>query len=250
MANYPTPHISAMPADFAKTVLMPGDPRRSKWIAETFLTDAKLVNNVRGVEGYTGTYKGHRVSVMASGMGIPSISIYSNELYSAFGVDNIIRVGSAGAMQPGIGLGDILVGLGAATDSDYARVFRLPGTAAPVCSYKLLRTCTDLLDARHAPYHVGSFLSTDSFYKFEDDLPEAGRSTAAWQRMGILAVEMESAGLYLNAAHAGKHALAICTVSDHLLTGEAMTADERQNGFSEMILLALDMAAKLDGDAK
>lgn len=246
MSRYPTPHINAAPEDFAKTILMPGDPLRAKLIAEKFMDDAKLVNNVRGIQGYTGTYKGHRVSVMASGMGIPSMAIYSNELYNVFGVENIIRIGSAGAMQPGIALGDIIVALGASTNSDYAKTFHLPGTFAPICSYKLLRCCTDLLEKKKAPYHVGNILSSDSFYGYEDELPEEMRSTPTWKRMGILAIDMEAAGLYMNAARAGKHALTICTVSDHVVTGEAMSAEMRQNSFSDMITLALDMAAKLD----
>lgn len=248
MAGYPTPHIKAKPEDFAKTVLMPGDPLRSRFIANTFLEDARLVNNVRGVEGYTSMYKGRRVSVMASGMGIPSMAIYSNELYNVFGVENIIRIGSAGAMQPGLRLRDIVVALGASTDSDYAKTFHLPGTFAPVCSYKLLRLATDLLEKSGASYAVGSLLSSDAFYTFEDELPPEMRSTPAWQRMGILAVDMEAAGLYMNAARAGKNALAICTVSDQLVTDEHLSAADRETGFSEMVTLALDMAAELDGE--
>ena len=182
---------------------------------------------------------------MASGMGIPSMAIYSNELYNVFGVENIIRIGSAGAMQPGLRLRDIVVALGASTDSDYAKTFHLPGTFAPVCSYKLLRLATDLLEKSGASYAVGSLLSSDAFYTFEDELPPEMRSTPAWQRMGILAVDMEAAGLYMNAARAGKNALAICTVSDQLVTDEHLSAADRETGFSEMVTLALDMAAEL-----
>ena len=236
---YPTPHIAATPADFAPTVLMPGDPLRAKWIAETFLENPTLVNNVRGVQGYTGTYKGKRVSVMASGMGMPSIGIYSYELYNFFGVDNIIRVGSAGGMQPQVKVRDIVVGMGACTDSRYANTFDLVGTFAPTCSYDLLAACMTAAREQNLTCHVGNLLSSDVFY---GDNPAANDG---WRKMGVLAVEMEAAALYMNAARAGKRALAICTVSDHLLTGEQTTAAERQTSFAEMITLALETAVSV-----
>ncbi len=240
MSNpYPTPHIAATPADFAPTVLMPGDPLRAKWIAETFLENPTLVNNVRGVQGYTGTYKGKRVSVMASGMGMPSIGIYSYELYHFFGVENIIRVGSAGAMQPQVKVRDVVIGMGACTDSRYAETFCLAGTFAPTCSYDLLAAATKAAKAQGLTCHVGNLLSSDVFY---GDNPAA---TDGWRKMGVLAVEMEAAALYMNAARAGKRALAICTVSDHLLTGEQTTAAERQTSFAEMITLALETAVSV-----
>ena len=235
--NYPTPHINAKPEDFAKTVLMPGDPLRAKFIAEKFLENPRLVNNVRGIQGYTGTYKGVPVSVMASGMGMPSIGIYSYELFSAFGVENIIRVGSAGGMQPQIKVRDIVVGMGACTNSAYATQYGLCGTFAPIASYKLLRTCVDKAEELGLSYHVGNILSSDTFYS--DD------QSSDWSKMGVMAVEMEAAALYMNAARLGKNALAICTVSDHLLTGEATSSEERQTSFTQMMTLALETAIQL-----
>ncbi len=247
MVNYPTPHIDAKPEDFAETVLMPGDPLRSKRIAENFLGDPVLVNNVRGIQGYTGTYKGRKVSVMASGMGIPSIGIYSFELFNFFGVKNIIRVGSAGAMQTNIKIHDIVIGMGASTTSHYADQFHLPGAFAPVCSFELLEKCIENAKKLGLTYHVGNLLSSDTYYNDDDGAPEGKRffTLGAWQKMGVLAVEMEAAGLYLNAARAGKNALAICTVSDHILTGENTTSLERQNSFNDMISLALETAIEL-----
>ena len=233
---YPTAHNSAAPADFAKTVLMPGDPLRAQKIAKEYLTDAKLVNNVRGVQGYTGTFHGKRVSVMASGMGMPSMGIYSYELFRIYGVENIIRIGSAGALREDIHIRDLVLGMGASTDSAYASNFGLPGTFAPICSYRLLSGSICLAEQAGFRYHVGNLLSSDVFYS---DDPTAN---ARWAKMGILAVEMEAAALYMNAARLGKNALAICTVSNHLLTGEETTPEERQNSFSQMIELALELA--------
>lgn len=233
---YPTTHNSAAPADFAKTVLMPGDPLRAQKIAKEYLTDAKLVNNVRGVQGYTGTFHGKRVSVMASGMGMPSMGIYSYELFRIYGVENIIRIGSAGALREDIHVRDLVLGMGASTDSAYASNFGLPGTFAPICSYSLLSGSVRLAEQAGFRYHVGNLLSSDVFYS---DDPTAN---ARWAKMGILAVEMEAAALYMNAARLGKNALAICTVSNHLLTGEETTPEERQNSFSQMIELALELA--------
>ncbi len=233
----PTPHINAKKGDFADTVLMPGDPLRSKYIAENFLKDAKLVNNVRGVQGYTGTYNGKRVSVMASGMGIPSIGIYSYELYNFYDVKNIIRIGSAGAMNKDVKVRSLVFGQGACTDSNFAHQFCMPGTIAPICSYDLLEKAVQKAKELGYNYKVGNILSSDTFYS--DDPSTA---SAVWSKMGVLAVEMESAALYLNAARAGKNALCICTISDHLLTGETLSAEERQNSFTEMMKLALEIA--------
>ena len=243
---YPTPHNSASKEDIAKTVLMPGDPLRAKYIAENFLTDAVLVNNVRGIQGYTGKYNGTKVTVMASGMGIPSIGIYSYELFNFYDVDNIMRIGSAGAISPKIKIRDIVMGIGACTNSNFASQYHLPGTFAPVCSYKMLRLCTAIADEMKVRYHVGNLLSSDTFYNDEENLPDGLKSTASWQKMGVTAIEMEAAGLYMNAARAGKNALAICTISDHILTGEQTTAEERQNSFTEMMELALKTAVALD----
>lgn len=245
MAQYPTPHINAAPEDFAKTVLMPGDPLRAKFIAENFLENARLVNNVRGIQGYTGTYKGVPVSVMASGMGMPSIGIYSYELFSIFGVENIIRVGSAGGMQEGIKVRDIVLGMGACTDSNYASNFRLNGTFAPIASYKLLSTCVQRASELGLTYHVGNLLSSDVFYRDFEGVAENDLPSKKWGKMGVMAVEMEAAALYMNASRLGKNALAICTVSDHLLTGEATSAKERQSSFTQMITLALETAISL-----
>ena len=234
--NYPTPHINATPSDFAKTVLMPGDPLRAKFIAENFLQNARLVNNVRGIQGYTGDYNGTMVSVMASGMGMPSMGIYSYELFNFFGVDNIIRIGSAGAMQENIRVRDIVIGMGACTNSNYGAQYNLPGTLSPVCSYELLRKCTETADEMGVNYHVGNLLSSDTFY---------GGDSMAFAKLGVMAVEMEAAALYMNALACGKNALAICTVSDHIITGEATSAEERQTSFTDMMTLALKTVEKL-----
>ena len=239
MSNIPTPHIEAKAGDFAKTVLMPGDPLRAKFIAETFLTDAKLINNVRGVQGYTGTYKGKRVSVMASGMGMPSIGIYSYELFNFYDVENIIRVGTAGVIRPDLKVRDIVIGQGACTNSSYSRQFDLPGDFAPICSFELLQKAVKAAEDMGITPIVGNLYSSDTFY---DD----SMGLSKWQKMGVLAVEMEAAALYMNAARAGKRALAIRTVSDHILHHEATTAEERQNGFTQMMELALKTSVKLE----
>lgn len=240
MANYPTPHINAKPGDFAKTVLMPGDPLRAKFIAENFLDKPVLVNNVRGVQGYTGTYKDIKVSVMASGMGMPSIGIYSYELYNFFHVENIIRVGSAGGMQENIHVRDLVIGMGASTNSGYAGQFKLPGSFSAIASYSLMAEAIESAKELGAVYHVGNILSSDTFYS--DD----AEGSAQWRKLGVMAVEMEAAALYMNAARAGKNALAILTVSDHLLTGEATTAEERQTSFTQMMEVALNTAVKME----
>ena len=237
MSQTPTPHIAAKAGDFAKTVLMPGDPLRAKYIAETFLEDATLVNNVRGVQGYTGMYKGKRVSVMASGMGMPSIGIYSYELFHFYDVDNIIRIGTAGAMHADLKIRDVVLGMGACTDSRFAAQYQLPGTFAPIASFELLSKAVAAVEAMgNVDYKVGNLLSSDVFYS------DNAQATAAWQKMGVLAVEMEAAALYMNAARCGKNALAICTISDSLVTGEVTTSEERQSSFSDMVKIALEIA--------
>lgn len=238
--NYPTPHIAAEPCDIAKTVLMPGDPKRSEFVAKNFLTDAHLFNDVRAVHGYTGLYKGSRVSVMASGMGMPSIGIYSHELYNIFGVENIIRIGSAGAMSESVHLRDIVLGLGACTDSRFGEQFGLPGSFAPTASYSLLESAVACARERGMRHHVGNILSTDRFYN--DDI----HTTELWRKMNVLAVEMEAAALYMNAARFCKSALAICTISDHLITHESTSAAERETTFSDMIELALEVALRAE----
>ena len=236
-----TPHNSAALGDFAKTVLMPGDPLRAKFIAENFLTDARLVNNVRGINGYTGTYQGVPVSVMASGMGIPSIGIYSYELFTEYGVENIMRIGSAGAMSEDVHVRDIVIGMGACTNSNFGDQYKLSGTFAPIASYGMMRTAIQSAEEVGARYHVGNLLSSDTFYS--DD----ANANAGWMKMGVLAVEMEAAGLYMTAARLKKNALAICTISDSLITGEALPALERQNSFTQMMEIALRTAVKLNG---
>ncbi len=236
----PTPHIEAKPGEFAKTVLMPGDPLRAQFIAETFLEEPRLVNRVRGINGYTGSYHGVPVSVMASGMGMPSIGIYSHELYSEYGVENIIRVGTAGGMSTRVKVRDLVLGIGASTDSNFAAQFRLPGSFSATASYELLRFAAELAEERMFPYHVGGLLSSDAFYNAD---PEA---STRWAAMGVLAVEMEAAALYMTAARLGKRALAVCTISDHLLTGEATSSEERQTSFTAMMELALGVALRAE----
>ncbi len=236
-----TPHIAAEQGAFAKTVLMPGDPLRAKYIAEHYLENPVLVNNVRGVQGYTGTYRGVPVSVMASGMGIPSIGIYSYELYHFYGVENIIRVGSAGGLSTDLKLRDIVLGMGACTNSNFASQFRLGGTFAPIASFDLLESAVRHGREMSLRMQVGNLLSSDPFYNAFAD------ANQGWMDMGVLAVEMEAAGLYMNAARAGKRALAICTISDHIVTGEALDADARQNTFTQMMELALAVAVEMDG---
>lgn len=234
----PTPHNNAVKGDFAKTVLMPGDPLRAKFIAETFLTDSRLVNNVRGVQGYTGTYKGVPVSVMASGMGMPSIGIYSHELYTQYGVENIIRVGSAGAMTDKLKLRDIVAGMSTYTNSSYGSTFHFSGTLAPCCSYELLTKAVEAGKKLGQSIVPGPIFSSDAFYE------QGGYETASSQlaKLGVLCVEMEAYALYLNAAAAGKNALALLTISDSLVTGEALDAESRQNTFTKMMEIALEIA--------
>ncbi len=239
--SVPTPHINAPLGAFAKTVLMPGDPLRAKYIAESFLTDPVLVNNVRGVQGYTGTWKGVPVSVMASGMGIPSIGIYSWELFNFYGVENIIRVGSAGGLQDDLQLMDVVAGQGACTNSNYVNQFGLGGSFAPIADYTLLSRAVEAAKEHGVDMKVGNLLSADNFYAAEG----CGKNDQ-WKRMGVLAIEMEAAGLYANAAYAGKRALCICTISDHIYRPEALDADKRQTSFAQMIEIALDTAVKMN----
>lgn len=237
--NLPTPHIQATEKDaFAKTVLMPGDPLRSKYIATHFLDNAVLVNNIRGVQGYTGYYEGKRVSVMASGMGMPSIGIYSYELFNYYDVESIIRVGSAGAISPKLHLRDVVFGLGACTNSSYANQYRLPGSFAAIANYELLQNAVNAAEKLNVKPFIGNLLSSDTFY---DD----ASSLSDWKKMGVLAIEMEAAALYMNAARSGKKALAICTVSDCPLSGgEECTAFEREQTFNKMIEIALEAACE------
>ncbi len=234
-----TPHNSAQKGDFARTVLMPGDPLRAKFIAETFLTDARLVNNVRGIHGYTGTYQGVPVSVMASGMGMPSIGIYSHELYTQYGVENIMRIGSAGAISDKLKLRDVVAASGACTNSNFAHQYGLPGTFAPVADFKLLETAVSVARSMGVEMPVGNVLSSDTFY-------DASASTMEWAKMGVLAVEMEAAALYMTAAYLGKRALAICSISDSIVTGEELPAQDRQTTFTTMMEIALKTAVEMD----
>ena len=235
-----TPHIKLQnDKGFAKTVLMPGDPLRSKYIAENFLEDSALVNNVRGIQGYTGKYKGQEISVMASGMGMPSMGIYSYELFSIFEVDNIIRIGSAGAINRNLKVKDIVAGMGACTNSRYASKFDLPGTYAPIASYKLLKITEETANEMGIDLKIGNILSSDHFY---DD----AHSAMDWEKMGVLATEMEAAALYMNAARTQKNALAIFTISDMIFdASEELTPEEREQSLSTMITLALNTAIKL-----
>ena len=231
-----TPHNEAKLGDIAETVLMPGDPLRAKVVAEKYLENAVCFNKVRNMFGYTGTYKGKRVSVMGSGMGMPSIGIYSYELYNFYGVENIIRIVSVGAFGDDMKLGDLIIAMGASTNSNYASQYNLPGTIAPIADYGLLSKAVAAADAKKLRYYVGNVLSSDIFYNDDSTVNER------WKRMGVLGVEMESAALYLNAARAGKKALGIFTVSDHVFSHEEMSAEMRMNSFTDMMEVALETA--------
>ena len=235
MSNIPTPHITAKEGDFAKTVLMTGDPLRAKFIAENFLENPVLVNNVRGVQGYTGTWQGKRVSVMASGMGIPAIGIYSYELYNFYGVEAIIRIGSAGMISQSLKVRDIVAGMSAYTNSGFGKQFGFDGCVAPCCDYGLLKSAIEAAEAIGQHIVPGAIYSSDCFY---DESAPLGKL----QKLNVLAVEMEAAGLYMNAARAGKKALALLTISDNPFTGEGLTAEERQNTFTNMMKIALSIA--------
>lgn len=234
-AGTPTLHNAAKFGEIGPTVLMPGDPLRAKFIADQFLTGAKLVSDVRNIYAYTGKYKGTEVSVMASGMGASSMGIYSHELFEFYGVENIIRVGSAGGLHPSLKLRDIVIGLASSTDTGYAAQFNLPGTFAPSADFGLVEQAVTYARANNLPAVVGRLFSGEAFY-YDNAVLER------WTRMGVLAVEMESAALYLNAAHSGKKAVALCTISDMVFTGEACTTAERQESFTDMITMALEMA--------
>lgn len=236
MTNIPTAHNSAKAGDFAKTVLMPGDPLRAKYIAETYLENPRQVNAVRNMFGYTGTYKGKEISVMGGGMGMPSIGIYSYELFNFYDVDQVIRIGSAGAFQDNIKLMDVVIGMGACTDSNYAYQYGLPGTFAPIADYELLNRAVETAKRQGTNVVVGNVLSSDVFYNAMSDVNDL------WRDMGVLAVEMEAAALYMNAAKAGKKALCMLTISDHLYTGESLSAEDRQLGFGKMMEIALELA--------
>ena len=236
MSNTPTAHNSAKAGDFAKTVLMPGDPLRAKYIAETYLENPRQVNAVRNMFGYTGTYKGKEISVMGGGMGMPSVGIYSYELFNFYDVDQIIRIGSAGALQDHMKLMDVVIGMGACTDSNYAYQYGLPGTFAPIADYELLNQAVETAKRQGTNVVVGNVLSSDVFYN------AMGNVNDLWRGMGVLAVEMEAAALYTNAAAAGVNALCIVTISDSEITGEVTTAEERQTTFTNMMKVALSLA--------
>ena len=235
MSNIPTPHITAKAGDFAPTVLMPGDPLRSKFIAETFLENPVLVNNVRGVHGYTGTYNGKKVSVMASGMGMPAIGIYSYELFNFYGVENIIRIGSAGMISQKLKVRDIVAGMSAYTNSSFGKQFGFDGNLAPSCDFDLLMKAVEAGKKIGQELVCGPVYSSDCFYDESEPLGKL-------QKLGVLAVEMEAAALYLNAARAGKNALALLTISDNPFTGEGLSAEDRQNTFTQMMKIALEIA--------
>lgn len=234
--SIPTPHNEAKSGDIAKTVLMPGDPLRAKFIAETYLKDVVCFNKVRNMLGYTGTFRGKKVTVMGSGMGMPSIGIYSYELYHFYDVDNIIRIGSAGGIAENVKLRDIIIAMGASTNSNYAAQYKLPGTFAPIADFGLLRKAVEAAEKMNIKAVVGNVLSSDTFY---DDNRDAN---SLWRKMNILGVEMEAAALYMNAARAGKKALCILTVSDHVFTGESLSAEDRQLTFRDMMEIALEIA--------
>lgn len=235
MAKVPTPHIGAKEGEIAEKVIMAGDPLRAKFMAETFLENPVLYNSVRGMLGYTGTYKGKRVSVQGHGMGIPSIGIYTYELFNFYGVKSIIRTGSAGAFHPDLKLGDVVIGMGSCTDSNYGAQYNLPGTFAPIADFDLVRAAAAKAEQMGVDYKVGNLLASDVFYGDSAD------SWKAWQKMGVLAVEMEATALYMNAARSGNKALAICTISDSLVTGEACSAEQRQTSFTNMMEIAFDI---------
>lgn len=232
----PTPHNAAKPEDIAKTVLMPGDPLRAKFIAENFLTDAVCVNTVRNMLAFTGNYLSKRVTVMGGGMGMPSVGIYTYELFNFYGVEKIIRIGSAGTLSERAGLRDVVIGVGASTDSNYAHQYQLPGTFAPIADFDLARAAAEAGERLGIKTVAGNILSSDVFYSDDTD------SLKKWQKMGILAVEMEAAALYMNAARAGKKALCLLTISDSPMSGESLSAEDRQNSFTDMMKLALEIA--------
>ncbi len=235
--NTPTPHIGAEYGEIADTVIMAGDPLRAKLMAERYLENPVLYNKIRGMLGYTGTYKGKRISVQGHGMGIPSIAIYTYELFNFYDVKTIIRVGSAGSMHPDLHVGDLVFAMGACTNSNFAAQFNLNGTYAPIADFDLLRAGVEEAEKRCFRYKVGNVYSSDTFY-------DANPKTKQWQEMGVLAIEMEAPSLYMNAARAGAKALCLCTISDSLITGEETTAEERQNNFINMMDVAFAIASR------
>ena len=232
--NTPTPHIGAKYGEIAETVIMAGDPLRAKFMAERFLENPVQFNNVRGMLGFTGTHDGKRVSVMGHGMGMPSIGIYTYELYNFYDVKTIVRVGSAGSINADLHVGDLVVAMGACTNSNYALQYEMPGTYAPIADFTLLREAAEACERMGYRYMVGNVLSSDIFYG-------ENAHNDKWMNMGVLAVEMEAAALYMNAARAGKRALVVCTISDHILTGEVTTAEERQTSFTHMMDVAFSL---------
>lgn len=233
----PTPHNNAKMGDIAETVLLPGDPLRAKFIADTFLEDVVQYNTVRGMYGYTGYYKGRKISVQGSGMGMPSIGIYSFELIHFYGVKNLIRIGSAGSINEDLNLHDVVIGMGACTDSNFAYQYNLPGTFAPIASFDLLQKAINIANNQNTKVTVGNILSSDVFYS------DAGLDNLKnWSKMGVLCVEMEAAALYMNAARAGVNALCILTISDRPFTGEECSAKDRQVAFTKMMEIALELA--------
>ena len=234
MNKTPTPHIGAKFGEIAETVIMAGDPLRAKFMAENFMENPVQFNNVRGMLGFTGTHKGKRVSVMGHGMGMPSIGIYTYELYNFYGVKAIIRVGSAGAFDTDLHLGDLVIAMGACTDSNYGAQYALPGPFAPIADFNLVRGAAEACEKYGYHYKVGNVVSSDVFY---NDINQNDK----WMKMGVLAVEMEAAALYMNAARAGKQALTICTISDHIVTGEVTTSEQRQNSFTHMMDVAFSL---------
>ena len=234
MATTPTPHIGAKKGEIADTVIMAGDPLRVKFMAEHYLENPVQFNNVRSMLGFTGTYKGRPVSVMGHGMGIPSIAIYTYELYNFYGVKTIIRIGSAGAYQKDLHIGDLVIAMGACTDSNYGSQYGLPGTFCPIADYDLLVKAVETCKTLGYPYKVGNVLSSDIFY-------HENAQADKWAQMGVLAVEMEASALYMNAARSGNKALALFTISDHIVTGEATSSEQRQNTFTHMMDVALSL---------
>ena len=234
MEKTPTPHIGAKYGEIAETMIMAGDPLRVKFMAENFLENPVQFNNVRGMLGFTGTYKGKRISVMGHGMGMPSIGIYTYELFNFYGVKSIIRVGSAGSIHPDLHVGDLIIAQGACTNSNYMSQYELPGTYAPIANFDLLRGAAEACDRLGYRYKVGNVMSSDTFYT---ENPQNEK----WMKLGVLAVEMEIAALYMNAARSGNRALGICTISDHILTGEVTTAEERQTTFTKMMDVAFSL---------
>ncbi|EHL18663.1 purine nucleoside phosphorylase [Peptoanaerobacter stomatis] len=233
--SIPTPHITAKYGEIAKKVLMPGDPLRAKFIAEKYLQDIVCFNTVRNMFGYTGTYKGEKVSIMGSGMGMPSIGIYSYELYKFYDVDSIIRIGSAGSLRDDVHVMDIVIGMGACTNSNYVSQYKLNGTFAPIANYELLNKAVEVAKLQGKKTVVGNILSSDTFYSNDTTANDS------WKKMGVIAVEMEAAALYMNAALLNKKALCILTISDHIYLDENLSAEQRQLGFSNMIEIALDI---------